>query len=138
MWLLVGSCVVEEITSRGGETRSDINTPLNPLTSESREQDNALDVSYSVEMIHNEPDADGITLEKPPSQELARRKPSSDITTEENSSDEEYIPETIPSEKSPANSSSADPAHHIAVKQAPTWSTFNSLTGDPSTLKEEA
>ena len=43
-------------------------------------------------MTHNEPDADGITLEKPPSQELARRKPSSDITTEENSSDEEYIP----------------------------------------------
>ena len=38
---------------------------------------------------------------------------------------------TIPSEKSPANSSSVDPAHHIAVKQAPTWSTFNSLTGDP-------
>ena len=32
---------------------------------------------------------------------------------------------------SPANSSSVDPAHHIAVKQAPTWSTFNSLTGDP-------
>ena len=76
MWLLVGSRVVEEITSRGGETRSDINTPLNPLTSESlehREQDDALDVSSSVEMIHNEPDADRITLEKPPSQELARR-----------------------------------------------------------------
>ena len=27
MWLLVGSRVVEEITSRGGETRSDINAP---------------------------------------------------------------------------------------------------------------
>lgn len=81
IWLLVGSRVVEEITSRGGETRSDINAPLNPLPSESlehREQDDALDVSSSVEITHNEPDADGITLEKPPSQELARRKPSSD------------------------------------------------------------
>ena len=66
MWLLVGSRVVEEITSRGGETRSDINTPLNPQTSESlehREQDDALDVSSSVEMIHNEPDADRITMD---------------------------------------------------------------------------
>ena len=73
MWLLLGSRVVEEITSRGGETISDINAPLNPLTSESlehREQDNALDVSSLVEMTHNEPDTDGITLEKPPSQEL--------------------------------------------------------------------
>ena len=130
----MGSRVVEEITSRGGETRSDINAPLNPLTSKSlehREQVNALYVSSSVEMTHNEPDADGITLEKPHAQEPARRKPSSDITTEENSSDEEYIPETIPSEKSPANSSSVDPAHHIIVKQAPTWSTFSSLTGEP-------
>ena len=116
MWLLVGSRVVEEITSRGGETRSDINAPLNPHTSESlehREQYDALDVSSSVEITHNETDADGITIEKPPSQELVRRQPSSDITTEENSSDEEYIPETIPIEKSPANSSSLDPAHHI-------------------------
>ena len=75
-----------------------------------------------MEMTHNKPDVDGITLEKPPSQELARRKPPSDITTEENSSYEAYITGTIPSEKSPANSSSVDPAHHIAVKQAPTWS----------------
>ena len=87
MWLLLRSRVVEEITSRGGERRSDINAPLDPLTSERlehREQNNALDVSSSVTMTHNEPDADGITLEKPSSHELARRKPSSDITTEEN------------------------------------------------------
>ena len=122
MWLLVGSRVVEE-------TRSDINAPLNPL--EHREQDDALDVSSSVEMTHNEPDADGITLEKPLSQELARKKSFSDITTDENSSDEEYMPETIPSKKAPVNSSPVHTAHHIAVKQAPTWFTCNSLIGDP-------
>ena len=47
------SNTTESVTRRYGETRSDINAPLNPLTSESlehREQDDALDVSSSVEM----------------------------------------------------------------------------------------
>ncbi len=90
-----------------------------------------LDESLSGEIILKEPAADEATLQKPPSQGLTCKKPASDIMIEENSSDEGDIPETPPIEKSAKNSSSVATGRDAAVKQAPTWSTFNSLTGDP-------